>query len=155
MDSNYLGGDLESNLNSSTTEKTYKYFWQKSSLYRDEKRVWKTNIPAWRFFLSICMIYGIFIGIDFCASLCTAGFQFLGVVSLISATTYVYWALWWDEPIIIPPTQTFFNVTGYSSIASLFLICYETCLVGLVVFCVFTALLFTYVSFEDIFKWQC
>ena len=133
----------------------YNYFWQKPQLYKNETRIWRTNIPAWRFFVSVCMVYGFYIGVDFINYLCTAGFQFISAVSLIAAMIYIYWALWWDEPIIIPPTQTFFNTAGYYTISSLLCIAYETSLIGIVVFCIVSALLFTYLDFSEIFKWTC
>lgn len=153
MDSSYLGGDLDGPL-TAQSKPVRQSWWLKPELYKNEKKLFD-KIPLWRTVLSICMIYGFYIGVDFCASLCTTGLRFICSVSLIAAVVYFFWALWWDEPVIIPPTLTFFHMNEYYSFSSLMCICYETTLIATAVLIVVTSMMFTYVELEDIFTWNC
>ena len=163
MDSDYKGGrgsNLDGSLNmneplNKTTGNTTDKWWNRGELYRNEVRIPKTKIPAWRTVLSILMIYGFYLGVDFTASLCTNGSRFICAVALIAAMVYIYWALWWDEPVIIPPSYTFFNVNGYHTSMTLLMITYETTLIATAALVVATAMMFTYVDLEDIFEWNC
>jgi hypothetical protein len=160
MESNYAGGratNLEAplNLEEPLTKKDSVKWWNKPELYKGETRIWKTKAPAWRVVLSIMMIYGFYLGVEFTASLCTAGARFICAVALIASMIYIYWALWWDESVIIPPSMTFFNVNGYSTVLTLLMIGYETTLMATVALVIATAMMFTYEDLEDIFTWDC
>lgn len=159
MESDYIGGPQTSfssplSLGGASSQEKLRW-WRKPDNYKDEMKVWGTRIPVWRAVLSVCMIYGFYLGVDFTASLCTQGSKFICAVALIVATVYVYWALWWDEPVIIPPSLTFFNVSGYNSLFGLLLVCYETTLVATAALIIATAMLFTYVPLDEIFKFDC
>lgn len=152
MDTDYTGGTFN-NAEPSSSESVP--WWKKSELYKNEKRFFSTPVPLWRMVLSVGMIYGFYLGADFTSSLCTHGSKFICAVSLIVSTVYIYWALWWDEPVIIPPTLTFFNRNQYNTLFSLLMVSYETTLIATATLVVTTAMLFTYVPLEDIFKWDC
>ena len=161
MDSDYTGGpqpsnfDAPLNVGDSSTGKQKVKWWNRAELYRNEVRICGTKIPAWRTVLSVLMIYGFYLGVDFTASLCTHGSKFICAVALIVSIVYIYWALWWDEAVIIPPSMTFFNVNDYHPVTTLVMVMYETTLIATAALVVATAMMFTYVELDDIFTWDC
>lgn len=159
MESEYIGTtnfNAPLNLNEPLNKQSNAVrWWNKPELYKNEMRIFKSKIPAFRMIVSILMIYGFYLGVDFTASLCTTGARFICAVALIASMVYIYWALWWDESIIIPPSLTFFNINGYHTFLTLVMISYETTLIATAALVIATAMMFTYEDLEDIFKWNC
>lgn len=130
-------------------------WWKKSVLYKGEMRIYGTNIPLLRTVLSLLFVLALYLGIKFILSLCTSAARFVSSVALIATIAYAYWALWWEEPIIIPPTISFFLCNNYSTPAIILCLSYESCLVGIVAFVVSLSLVFCSYEIKDIFVWEC
>jgi hypothetical protein len=130
-------------------------WWEKPVLYKGEMRIYGTNIPLIRTLLSLVFVIALYLGVSFILSLCTDAARFVSSVSLISTIIYAYWALWWEEPVIIPPTISFFFCNHYSTVAAVLCLAYESCLIGMVVFVVALSFIFSSYEIQEIFVWEC
>lgn len=148
--------DIESS--DSTGEKdnkTNEYFWKRPKLYIDEWRTCFFPIPIWRLITTIGLIYTFVYCCDFISTLCTQGSKFICATSLLAASAYMLWAIWWDVSYAVPPTWTFIKNQNFNPAWCIVWVTYNTVLVGVAFFICVTTLIINYANLRELFAWEC
>jgi hypothetical protein len=139
----------------STHGNPQEYFWKKPKVYSDEWRIWMTPIPLWRFLTSMILLYTFIYSCTFIATLCTDGSKFICTTSLLAASAYLLWAIWWDVPYSTPPTWTQIKLQQFNPVWVIIWLTYQTVLVGMAFFICITVMIINYANLRELFQWEC
>lgn len=132
------------------------FFFRREGIYKSEWRIaeW-CPVPLWRVVATILLIYSFILAVLFTASLCTHGAKVIAAFTLIFATVYCAWAIWWDESYAVPPTWTFLKNQGFNAFWIIICLLYQTFLVAIVGSAIIIALIINFADVSDIFQWEC